>query len=165
VARALLVIAIFGALTLAAVRPAMVRSDVVQVGQSAPAFLIDTLNGQQITSDFHGRPAYINFFATWCTPCRGELPALLHQAKQYRDRIVFVFVDEQEAPTAVKQFAASVGMAPSVAVDRGQFAASYDVGGLPWSIFIDRHGVVQYIYRGLIPSDVLGVQLNKLTSS
>jgi thiol-disulfide isomerase/thioredoxin len=165
VSRALLVLAALGAIGLAAARPVAVRGDAVEVGQSAPAFIIDTLDGRQISSDFNGRPAYINVFATWCPPCRRELPAVLDQAKQYRNRIVFVFVDEQETPAAVKSFAASFGMATGVAVDRGQFAATFDVGGLPWNIFIDRHGIVQFIYRGRIPKDVLGAQLLKLASS
>ena len=163
--RALLVLVALAAIGLAAERPVAVRGDVVEVGQSAPAFLIDTLDGAQISNDFKGRPAYINFFATWCPPCRRELPAVVSEAKQYRDRIVFVLVDEQEAPTAVKDFAASVGIATGIAVDRGQFAAAFNVGGLPWNIFIDRHGIVQYIYRGRIPNDVLGTQLSKLASS
>lgn len=165
-ARALLGIVLLGALTLAGVRPAMVRSDAVQVGQAAPDFLINTLDGQQISSSYlHGRPAYIDVFATWCSPCRVELPAIMRQAKQYGNRIVFVLVDEQEAPAAVRQFAASLGTATPIAVDRGQFAATFDVGGLPWNIFIDRHGVVQYIYRGRIPGAVLGDHLSKLASS
>ncbi|MBV8068184.1 MAG: redoxin domain-containing protein [Candidatus Eremiobacteraeota bacterium] len=163
--RALLVLGAFGAIALAGVRPVAVRGDAVAIGQTAPSFIIDTLDGRQISSDFNGRPAYINVFATWCPPCRRELPAVLDQAKQYRDRIVFVFVDEQETPTAVKNFAASVGIATGVAVDRGQFAATFAVGGLPWNIFIDRHGIVQYIYRGRIPNDVLDTELSKLASS
>jgi hypothetical protein len=87
------------------------------------------------------------------------------EAKVYRDRIVFLLVDEQEQPSAVERFTATLGEAAPVAVDRGQFAATYAVGGLPWNIFIDRHGVVQYIYRGRIPPGVLIEQLSKLASS
>jgi len=165
VPRVVLLLAAFAAITLAAVRPAAVRGDALQVGESAPAFLINTLDGASITSDFQGRPAFINVFATWCPPCRRELPAIVEQSKQYRDRIVFVFVDEQEPAAVVKQFVASFGLSTPVAVDRGQFAATFDVGGLPWSIFIDRHGIVRYIYRGGIPAKILGNQLSTLASS
>ena len=163
--RVVLLLAAFAAITLAAVRPAAVRGDALQVGESAPAFLINTLDGASITSDFQGRPAFINVFATWCPPCRRELPAIVEQSKQYRDKIVFVFVDEQEPAAVVKQFVASFGLSTPVAVDRGQFAATFDVGGLPWSIFIDRHGIVRYIYRGGIPAKILGNQLSTLASS
>jgi thiol-disulfide isomerase/thioredoxin len=165
VSRTLLGIAFTAALALAAERPAAVQGDAVAVGQAAPAFLINTLDGREFTSNFQGHPAYINVFATWCSPCRTELPDVVDQAKKYRDRIVFLLVDEQEQPSAVERFAESLGQDAPVAVDRGQFAATYAVGGLPWNIFIDRHGVVRYIYRGRIPADVLIEQLSKLASS
>lgn len=158
-------IAFTSALVLAAERPTTVRGDAVEVGQAAPAFLINTLDGRKVTSNFEGRPAYINVFATWCSPCRTELPVVLDQAKKYSDRIAFLLVDEQEQPSAVQRFAATLGEDAPVAVDAGQFASTYAVFGLPWNIFINRHGVVQYIYRGRIPADVLSEQLSKLASS
>jgi cytochrome c biogenesis protein CcmG, thiol:disulfide interchange protein DsbE len=165
VSRALLGIAAVCTLTLAAAAsPGTARGAVAQIGEVAPAFLLKTLDGASMTGNFNGRPAYINVFTTWCSPCRGELPSILQQAKQYRDRVVFLFVDEQESRTLVQRFAQQFDVAP-VALDPGQFAASFAVGGLPESIFIDRHGVVQYIYRGLIPADVLGSQLSQLVSS
>jgi cytochrome c biogenesis protein CcmG, thiol:disulfide interchange protein DsbE len=153
------------AVALAVLRSPAARSDILEVGQSAPAFLINTLDGTSVTGNFNGRPAYINVFATWCSPCRVEFPAIVEQTKQYGDRIAFLLVDEQESANTVKTFAREFGVVAPVAVDRGQFAAAFDVGGLPWSIFIDRHGIVRYIYRGRIPANVLGDQLSKLASS
>ncbi len=164
--RTLLGLAAFCAIALAEARlPASSRDAVVQVGQTAPAFALDTLDGGAMTANFNGRPAYINVFATWCTPCRGELPAILEQTKQYRDKIVFLFVDEQEPAATVQRFAHKFGVADPVAVDRGPFAAAFAVGGLPESIFIDRQGIVRYIYRGLIPPDVLTNELSKLAAN
>jgi thiol-disulfide isomerase/thioredoxin len=161
--------AILGILTLCAVTLGVAPSpglsrDTVRVGDAAPAFLMDTLDGISVSGDFHGRPAYINVFATWCPPCRRELPTILQQAKTYRNRIVFLFVDEQEPATKVKSFALSFGVPRPVAVDRGEFAATFNVHGLPESIFIDRRGIVQYIYRGTIPDGVLADQLGKLAN-
>lgn len=164
--RALLASIVLCALGLAAARlPAQGNATAAQVGQAAPAFLLDTLDGSSMTGNFDGRPAYINVFATWCPPCRGELPSIVQKARQYRDRIVFVFVDEQEPAKTVQSFAQRFGVGPPVAVDRGQFAATFAVGGLPESIFIDRHGVVQYIYKGLIPESVLGDELARIASN
>jgi cytochrome c biogenesis protein CcmG, thiol:disulfide interchange protein DsbE len=165
VSRTLLIFITITALGVAATRPAAVQGDTIQVGQMAPSFLIATLNGGSITGDFHGKPAYIDVFATWCPPCRRELPAVLDKAKEYRDRIAFLLVDEQESIASVKSFASSFGDLAMVALDRGQFAATFDVGGLPWNIFIDRHGVVRYIYRGRIPAGVLSDELSQLLSS
>lgn len=163
--RALLVALIVAGLAVSATCPLAVQGDTLQIGQAAPAFLVATLDGESITGDFHGKPAYINVFATWCSPCRRELPAVIDKAKQYRDRIAFLFVDERESTTSVKSFASSLDGLTPVALDRGEFAASFDVGGLPWNIFIDRSGVVRFIYRGRIPADVLANQLSELLSS
>lgn len=158
-------VAALGAVALATLCPWAAGGDVLQVGQPAPPFSISTLDGQSVSGNFHGRPAYINVFATWCSPCRRELPGILGVVRQYRDRVAVLFVDEQDSPDSVKRFAAAYGVATPVAIDRGQFAATFAVGGLPWSIFIDKNGVVAYVYRGLISRDALGDELSKLTSS
>ncbi len=153
------------AVALAAVRsPAITRANILDVGGLAPAFAVDTLDGKSIDGNFHGRPAYINVFATWCSPCRREFPAILRQAQAYRDRITFLLVDEQEPTSRVRSFALQFGVAAPIAVDSGQFAATFNVQGLPESIFIDRRGVVRYVYQGTIPDDVLAGQLSTLAS-
>lgn len=144
--------------------PAITRAGTLEIGDFAPAFALDTLDGKSIDGDFHGQPAYINVFATWCSPCRREFPAIAQQAQRYHDRITFLLVDEQEAENRVKSFAVQLGVPAPVAVDEGQFAATFDVRGLPESIFIDRRGIVRYIYRGTIPDGVLAGQLSALTS-
>jgi cytochrome c biogenesis protein CcmG, thiol:disulfide interchange protein DsbE len=150
----------------AAMRPLDARgASVARVGQPAPSFEVDSLDGNSLSSAFGGKPAFINVFASWCPPCRDEIPSIVKQSKAYAGRITFMFVDEQEAPSRVKAFANEVGMAPPVVgIDEGQFAATYGVGALPVSIFIDRNGVVQSIYRGPIPKDVLTAGLSKLAA-
>ena len=154
------------AVALAAERsPAVTRADTLSVGDFAPAFALDTLDGKSLDGNFHGSPAYINVFATWCSPCRREFPAIARQVQRYRDRIAFLLVDEQESISSVQSFALQLGVTAPVAVDRGQFAATFDVRGLPESIFIDRQGIVRYIYRGIIPDGVLAGELSALASN
>jgi cytochrome c biogenesis protein CcmG, thiol:disulfide interchange protein DsbE len=140
-------------------------ASVAAMGKPAPAFMVDALDGGTITADFHGQPAYINVFATWCPPCRGEIPLIVRAAKQYRGRVAVVFVDEQESPQRVQSFAREFGIASPVAIDQGQFAATYGLGSIPLSVFIDRHGIVRFIYRGPIPKRVLEHDLSILASS
>ncbi len=140
------------------------RAGNVAVGDLTPPFAIATLDGRSVTADFHGKPAYINVFATWCSPCQRELPSILAQTKRYGGNIATLLVDEQEPESVVKAFVQRFDIATGVAVDGGQFAATFNVGGLPESIFIDRKGVVRYIYRGFIPPDVLVSELSKLAS-
>jgi thiol-disulfide isomerase/thioredoxin len=144
---------------------AAMAAGVAAMGKPAPAFMVDGLDGNTITADFHGKPAYINVFATWCPPCRGEIPRIVRAAKQYQGRVTVVFVDEQESPGRVQSFAREFGMASPVAIDQGQFAATYGLGSIPLSVFIDRHGIVRLIYRGPIPQNVLEHELSILASS
>jgi cytochrome c biogenesis protein CcmG/thiol:disulfide interchange protein DsbE len=139
-------------------------SSVAAVGKPAPAFMVDTLHGSTITANFHGKPAYINVFASWCPPCRGEIPELVRAAARYRGRISFVFIDEQEAPARVAAFVRQFGVRDPVAIDQGQFAATYGLGSIPLSVFIDRSGVVRSIYRGPIPKAVLQRELAQLAA-
>lgn len=148
-------------LLLAASRP-LAAAGIAQVGQAAPSFNVDTLDGNSATSDFHGKPAYINVFATWCPPCRSEIPRIVQTSKQYQGQIDFLFVDEQEVPSRVKTFTQQLGMIAPIGIDQGQFAASYGVGALPVSIFINRQGIVSFIYRGPIPQSILSDELSKL---
>jgi cytochrome c biogenesis protein CcmG, thiol:disulfide interchange protein DsbE len=141
------------------------RGAVVAVtGKPAPAFMVDALGGGTITADFHGRPAYVNVFATWCPPCRGEIPRIVQAAKHYRGRVTVVLIDEQESPGRVQSFARAFDIASPIAIDQGQFAATYGLGSIPLSVFIDRHGIVQLIYRGPIPEPVLEHELSMLAS-
>ncbi len=140
-------------------------ASVAAMGKPAPAFMVDALDGSTITADFHGQPAYINVFATWCPPCRGEIPRIVRAAKEYHGRVNVVFVDEQESPGRVQSFARAFGISSRVAIDQGQFAATYGLGSIPLSVFIDRHGIVRFIYRGPIPEPVLEHDLSILASS
>jgi cytochrome c biogenesis protein CcmG, thiol:disulfide interchange protein DsbE len=144
---------------------AAAAAGVAAMGKPAPAFMVDALDGSTITADFHGKPAYINVFATWCPPCRGEIPRIIRAARQYHGRVTVIFVDEQESPGRVQSFVRTFGMGAPVAIDQGQFAATYGLGSIPLSVFIDRHGIVRLIYRGPIPNGVLHHELAILASS
>lgn len=124
-------------------------------GKTAPPFLLDTLDGQTMTlADLHGRPVFINVFASWCGPCKHELPMLIRASKRYRN-VRFIFIDEQEPPGAVRRAIARYGIPGPVALDDGPFEAAYGAASIPESIFIDAHGVVRLVYRGPIPATLL----------
>jgi thiol-disulfide isomerase/thioredoxin len=128
---------------------------IAHVNQPAPLFLLDTLDGKTLShSDIAGQRTYINVFATWCPPCQSEIPRLVKAAREHPD-VRFIFVDEQESPSAVKRFVRRFGIRGDVAIDQGQFATTYGAMPIPESIFIDQHGIVRMIYRGPIPQDRL----------
>jgi thiol-disulfide isomerase/thioredoxin len=130
-------------------------SAVARVNQPAPLFLLDTLDGKTLShSDISGRRTYINVFATWCPPCQSEIPRLVQAARQHPS-VRFIFVDEQESPSAVKRFVRRFGIRGDIAIDQGQFAATYGALPIPESILIDKSGVVRMLYRGPIPQQLL----------
>lgn len=130
-------------------------SATARVDQPAPLFLLDTLDGKTLShADIAGRRTYINVFATWCPPCQDEIPRLVQAARQHPG-VRFIFVDEQESPSAVKRFLQRYGIHDDVAIDQGQFAATYGALPIPESVFIDEHGVVRMLYRGPIPQALL----------
>jgi thiol-disulfide isomerase/thioredoxin len=142
---------LFAAAALQAATPA----GVARINAPAPLFLLDTLDGRTLThADFAGRPTYINVFATWCPPCQSEIPRLVRAARTHPG-IRFVFVDEQESPSAVQRFVRRYAIPGVVAIDQGQFAATYRAIPIPESIFIDSRGIVRFLYRGPIPQNVL----------
>jgi thiol-disulfide isomerase/thioredoxin len=119
--------------------------------RAAPDFLLETLDGGTLRlSDLQGKAVLVNFWATWCGPCRSELPHLVAAYDRYRQEgLEIVAVNLQEDEDTVARFVQEFGMQFPVVIDRGgEVADEYRVLGLPTSYFIDRSGVVRSIYTG-----------------
>lgn len=125
--------------------------EVPRVGRPVPAFALPGVDGAVIgPADFAGRVIVLNFWATWCPPCRQEMPLLAAAQQQYGERGLMVLtVDVGEDADAVKTFLAQLGVRLSVALDAGgDVAQQYRVLGLPTSYLIDRHGIIRSIKIG-----------------
>jgi cytochrome c biogenesis protein CcmG, thiol:disulfide interchange protein DsbE len=119
------------------------------VGRRAPRFVVDSLDGRELTLDsFRGRPLVINVFASWCPPCREELPRFVRAHARHSPRVAFLGIDEQESPTIARAFARSMKLAFPVALDEGPMMAAYGAASIPETIVIDAHGIVREIDRG-----------------
>ena len=150
----------------AATFPAAVRSAtlVATVGKPAPAFLVEDLNGAPLSAKMlRGKPLYINVFATWCPPCRIELPEIVRSHSRYKDRVTFLGIDEQEPAGKIVPFARAMGIHYTIGIDQGQMEASYRAHSVPTSVFIDRHGIVKALYRGPIPDALLQKYLHLIS--
>jgi cytochrome c biogenesis protein CcmG, thiol:disulfide interchange protein DsbE len=138
---------------------------IAAVGKQAPAFRLADLRGAPLTlAQFRGHPLYINVFASWCPPCRTELPRIVGAHGRFGDRVAFLGVDAQEPTSVARRFAGEMKIGFPVALDRGQMAVSYGAGSLPESVFIDRHGVVRAVVRGEISSAELDRDLAEIAS-
>jgi peroxiredoxin len=111
----------------------------------APDFSLARLDGDSLTlSDFRGKPVLINFWASWCPPCRRELPALEAAYAAYGNDIGFIAVDVKEAPETVAAFVEEIGLTFPVALDQDGRVSSrlYEIRGTPTTVFVDANGVV-----------------------
>ena len=130
-------------------------AQLASVGKPAPQFSFTDLDGGRRTlGDFAGKPVFLNFFATWCPPCRLELPRIVKSYPAYKNTVVFIGLDQQESPDLVAPFVKQFSIRYTVGIDEGPAAAAFGVAALPESVFIDRHGVVRAIWRGYLPAGV-----------
>lgn len=120
-------------------------------GALAPDFLLEQLDGPDLRlSDFRGQPVVLNFWATWCSPCRKEMPQFVRAYDKYRDDgLVIIGLNLQEGKTIARNFAEDYGMEFPIVIDRdGEMKDRYRALGLPTTYFIDRDGVVRSVFRG-----------------
>jgi cytochrome c biogenesis protein CcmG/thiol:disulfide interchange protein DsbE len=128
------------------------------VGRRGPDFTLTGLDGESVSlASFRGRPVVLNFFATWCIPCRTELPAFQAAAKRHADRgLAVVLVDLQEDRDEVGGFLESLDVSlPAVIDETGHVTKAYRVRGLPSTFFVDREGVIRAVQFGALDDRAL----------
>ncbi len=135
------------------------------VAGMAPDFTLRTLDGKQVTlSDLRGRPVLINFWATWCPPCRLEMPAMQRVYERHKDEgLVILAVNYRETEEQVRPFVEELGLTFSILLDRdGNVANQYRVLGLPTTYFVDRTGRVRQVRVGAMSEDFMETNVQEL---
>ncbi len=118
----------------------------VQVGEEVPELTFE-LNGNVVRlSDFRGKTVVLNFWATWCGPCRLEMPDF-EALQRERSDVIFIGINMRENEPQVRKFASEVGATFPLVLDRtGDIAASFNVNlGLPTTYLIDSAGIIQKV--------------------
>lgn len=136
-----------------------------RAGFRAPDFTLATLDGETMTlSDLQGKAVLINFWATWCPPCRAELPAIQATYERYADQgFVVLAVDMAESPQTVATFAQQFGLSFPIPLDQdGQVAARYRVRAIPTSFFVDREQVVRSVFTGPMNGPLIEDRLSQI---
>lgn len=165
------VVALLGGLFIWQTRPSLQQANpsgrvpAPQPGHPAPDFTLTTLSGETLTlSDLRGTPVVLNFWATWCGPCRSEMPAFEAVSEAYAGQVVFVGVNVAETPDAVQDFVDNVvGVTYPLPLDPDHAVAdSYRVRAFPSTFFIDANGVVHETIFGAINRPTLEAKLAAL---
>ncbi len=115
-------------------------------GKPAPNFKIKRLdNDQEVTLDqFKGRPIVLNFWATWCGPCKAEHPVLEYAWKKYEKDAVFLGIVFEDNEQNTKRFLAENGWSfPQLFDPKSTVAVDYGVSGVPETYFITKEGIIQ----------------------
>jgi len=129
------------------------RSTAARIGSFPPEIDLVSMTGDRIVlSQLVGRPVLLNFWATWCGPCRAEFPAFVRKAKQYKDQgFVILGVNTQDANSddGVLTFMRNTNVNFPIVRDRDdRLSRVYNIRGLPTSFFIDRQGIIRDIVIG-----------------
>jgi thiol-disulfide isomerase/thioredoxin len=130
-----------------------------------PPFLVNDLDGGIIsTANMRGKVVLVNFWATWCPPCREEIPELIELSKQYKDKLQIIGVSMDDAPPSeVRQFAKQIGITYPVVMGSGAIEAEYGgVPALPTSFVISPEGRVVQKHAGLYPIGVYDTEIRSL---
>jgi len=142
-----------------------VRYGRAAIGAPAPDVTFDTLDGskQPLRASF-GKPLIVNFFATWCVPCKAELPLIESRYVKLRSQGLTVLgVDEQETVKAVQAFTRAHGVTYPLVIDSTGSAFDVYAGhAIPTSLFIDRDGVLRAVHVGYLTADILDAELTKI---
>jgi thiol-disulfide isomerase/thioredoxin len=120
---------------------------------TVPPFTVVDLNGRTVSSaDLKGKVVLVNFWATWCPPCRAEIPDLVKLQQKYKDTVVVLGISEDEIPPAeVKAFAANMNMNYPVAMSTPELKKIFrGISALPTTFVIDREGKLVQKHVGLL---------------
>ena len=138
-------------------------------GAQAPDFELVSLDGQKVKlSDFRGKAVVLNFWATWCTPCKTEMPWFVDLQKQYAGDgllIVGVAMDDTD-PQKIAQFASEMGVNYPVLLGTNKVSDEYgDVEYLPTTFYINRQGKIVGKVAGLVGKPEIESDIKKALDS
>jgi thiol-disulfide isomerase/thioredoxin len=152
---------------------AMLGIEPAQVGEPAPEFALAIVSGDGAAegdrlrlADLRGKPVVIDFWASWCPPCRRSMPMLTRVYQRHRTagvHVIGINVDNGMSPEQIAGVARSFGgLFPSVHDATGDVQRAYQVTNLPTTVVIDGQGVVRHLHVGVPDEDDLNTQIASL---
>ncbi|WP_372639273.1 TlpA family protein disulfide reductase [Fodinibius sp.] len=136
--------------------------------KDAPDFTLKTMEGEEFTlSDQQGRIVVLNFWATWCAPCRKEIPDFMELHEELNDNgVLFAGVSlDEEGWEKVRPYAEDMGINYPIMVDDGSVSREYGpIRAIPTTFIINKKGQVEYVAPGMLTKDKLQPLLEKLAA-
>ena len=148
--------------------PAGGASSPLGLGQAAPDFTLTDLDGRTSRlSDYLGRPVWVNVWASWCAPCRAEMPDIDAVYREVRgagtDGVVLLMVSLDPDPSAVRSYVTTTKYGLPVFVDpAARITERYRITGLPTHFFIDRSGTIRDLAIGGLKPNGMRARLAKI---
>ncbi len=134
------------------------------LARPAPPFTLTLFDGKVLRlEDLRGKVVFLNFWASWCPPCRAEARTLEAAWQKHRDQgVVFLGVNLQDKEEAAREFLAEFDVTYPNGMDRGaRIAVDYGVWGLPETFFIDRDGRITYKHIGALGWDTIAAKIEE----
>jgi cytochrome c biogenesis protein CcmG, thiol:disulfide interchange protein DsbE len=129
------------------------------LGSPAPDFSLKTFaGGTARLSDYKGRPVFLNFWASWCKPCRAEMSDIIAAYNAHKDQLQVLAINltDQEHMSDARRFVDELHVPFPVLLDeKGKVRKSYALRGVPTSVFIDTNGIVRLVNPGPITSETI----------
>ena len=139
--------------------------EIPAIGMLAPDFHLTTLKGEDVSLfDYKGKVVAVNLWATWCPPCRAELPGMNAVYDAYEaDGLVMLAVNGREEESLVSSFIESEGFTFPVLLDpAGQVMSIYSIYSFPTTYIVDRDGVIKYMHTGPISAQDFEMMISPL---
>lgn len=136
------------------------------LGQPAPTILLPQMEGPALSvSSLSGKPVVLNLWASWCPPCRREMP-LLAEVAANREDVAFLFANQGEAPDRIRSYLAAENLKlDRVLLDRAmQMSRHYGTMGLPITLFLRPDGTLARMHMGEISREALGAAIAKVAN-
>lgn len=123
----------------------------------APDFTVYDYDGNAVKlSDSYGKPIVFNFWATWCGPCKSEMPGFEKMYKKYKDKVVFMMINSSDSREDVLKFMDENGYTFPIYYDDTQIAAyTYGVSAIPATYVTDKYGQIYGYQIGVLPEETL----------
>jgi cytochrome c biogenesis protein CcmG, thiol:disulfide interchange protein DsbE len=131
------------------------------IGAPAPAFQTSSVNGKGKVSmsALNGKVVIVDFWATWCEPCKKSFPKLQELNTKYQGGLQIVGISEDDEKTGIPEFGSSYSASfPLVWDENKTFASKWSPGSMPSTFIVDRTGVVRFVHRGYHDGEELEIE-------